>query len=424
MKIKVRNSQLNGNIAVPGSKSHTIRAIAIATAAHGTSIIHSPLISQDTLSCLNAAQALGAVLKEEQDTWIITGTKGHLLEPSNIIDMGNSGTSLRIFTGLAAMGSFPVTFDGDASLKTRPMKPLLNSLRELGVKINANDEKCPLTINGPAKGGQTTIDGKSSQFLTSLLIALPLAENNSIINVKNLNEKPYIEITLDWLKKQGIKLEHSGNMERFHIQGKQHYKAFESIIPADFSTAAFPLVAAALTKGRIQINNLDFQDRQGDKIIFNYIKQIGANIAIDNNTATITPSATLHGCEFDLNATPDALPVMAVAGAYIKGTTSLINCPQARIKETDRIKCMTCELRKMGAEIEELNDGMIIHGGNKLRGCTVDGYDDHRIVMALTIAGMLATGETIINGAEAASVTYPTFIEDFSRMGSDIRSIT
>lgn len=423
MKIKVRKSQLNGEIAVPGSKSHTIRAVAIATAGDGISIIRSPLVSGDTLSCLNASQALGACVEKDDDIWKITGTAGKFTAPKSTIDMGNSGTSLRIFTGLAAMADFPVSFDGDASLRSRPMSQLLDALAALGVKIESTGGKCPLTVSGPAKGGKTTVNGASSQFLTSLLLALPLAAADSILKVVDLNEKPYIEITLGWLSRQGIELEYADDMSSFHIKGGQKYSAFDSVIPADFSTAAFPLVGAALTKGKVDIKNLDFSDQQGDKAVFDFMERMGATIDRNENVTIVTAINSLRGGEFDLNATPDALPVMAVAGACIEGTTSLIDCPQARIKETDRIKCMTSELRKMGAEIEELKDGMIIHGGSGLIGTEVNGFDDHRIVMALTIAGMVAEGETVINGAEAAAVTYPTFIEDFSRLGADIEEI-
>ena len=423
MKIKVRNSQLNGGIAVPGSKSHTIRAVAIATAADGVSTIRSPLVSGDTLSCLDAAKALGAGVEKNGDIWSITGTDGAFSPSQNTIDMGNSGTSLRIFTGLAAMAGFPVSFDGDDSLRTRPMSQLLDALSELGVKVESVNGRCPLSVTGPAQGGKTTVNGASSQFLTSLLIALPLAQNDSVIKVVDLNEKPYVEITLGWLCRQGIELEYPEDMSQFHIKGGQKYKAFDSVIPADFSTAAFPLVGAALTKGEVVIKNLDFSDQQGDKAVFDYMERMGSTIIRSVSETSVTLLDPLIGGEFDLNATPDALPVMAVAGACAEGTTSLINCPQARIKETDRIKCMTCELRKMGAEVEELDDGMIIHGGKKLIGTEVEGYDDHRIVMALTIAGMVAEGETLINGAEAAAVTYPSFIKDFSALGADIEEV-
>jgi 3-phosphoshikimate 1-carboxyvinyltransferase len=420
MKIKVRKSQLNGEILVPGSKSHTIRAIAIASVAEGTSFIRCPLVSEDTLSALYAAEALGTKIEKEEKVWMITGTGGEFEILPGLIDMGNSGTSLRIFTALAAMGNVEVAFDGDDSLRSRPMGQLLNALQELGVEVESNNGKCPLNVCGPAKGGKTVVDGTSSQFVTALLIALPLAENDSFVKVKNLNEIPYVEITLGWLAKQGISIEYSDDLSYFHIIGGQNYKSFDSFIPADFSTAAFPLVGAALTQGTVTIRNLDFSDLQGDKAVFNYLQMMGTDIAHLGNKTVISTEKKLKGMEFDLNATPDALPVMAVAGACSEGTTYLTNCPQARIKETDRISCMAYELRKFGCKVKELDEGLIIEGNPKLQGAEVNGYSDHRIVMALTIAGMIAEGETIISTAESAAVTYPSFIDDFKKLGADI----
>jgi hypothetical protein len=269
---------------------------------------------------------------------------------------------------------------------------------------------------------KTIVEGTSSQFLTSLLITLPLAKEDSYIKVIGLNERPYVEMTLDWLCKEGIELEYPQDMSHFKIKGGQQYPAFDITIPADFSTAAFPLVGTVLTKGKVNIRDLDFDDHQGDKAIFEFMKEMGAEINKKHEITSVEMNGKLTGKTFDLNATPDALPVMAVAGSLAEGKTSLVNCPQARIKETDRIKCMSCELRKMGAEIEELEDGMIITG-SELHGAEVESYGDHRIAMAMTIAGMAASGETIINGAEAAAVTYPSFIKDFQEIKAEIEEI-
>jgi len=419
MKIKIRKSRVNGEITIPGSKSHSIRAVAVAALANGRSVIKAPLISEDTLSCLAAAEAFGAGVEKQNGLWTIRGFNGKPVNPGRTIDMGNSGTSLRIFTGLAATAGFKVSFDGDASLRTRPMKQLLDALSQLGVKTESNNGKCPVSVCGPIKGGSAEVNGQSSQFLSSLLFASPLALSDTELKVFNLNEKPYVEITLDWLKKQEIQFEHAEDLSWFRIKSGQSYKAFESTIPADFSTATFPLVAAALTGGRVNIRNLDFNDRQGDKEVFSYLEKMGAKIEKNSQWTTVTAANPLAGMELDLNSTPDALPAMAVTASLSKGITKLFNVPQARIKETDRIDCMTKELRKMGAEITELPDGMIIKGGS-LKGAELESYKDHRIVMSLAIAGLCADGETIINDAEAAAVTYPDFINDFKKLGADI----
>jgi 3-phosphoshikimate 1-carboxyvinyltransferase len=422
MKIKVEKSRIDGEISVPGSKSHTIRAVAVACMAEGTSIIRAPLVSGDTLSALNAAEAFGANILKEDGKWTISGVGGKIRQLDKPIYMGNSGTSLRIFSGLAAVSGHKVAFDGDGSLRTRPMSPLLDALGMLGVKFETKEGKCPLWLQGPIAGGKTRINGQSSQFLTSLLFAVPLAEEDTVIEVYNLNEKPYVEITLDWLSRQGIEFDCNASLERFEIKGGQRYKSFDLSIPADFSTATFPLVAAAVTGGKAIIRNLDFEDRQGDKAVFSYLEKMGMTVEKHAGYTEVSLDGKLKGAEIDINSTPDALPAMAVAACFAEGKTALLNVPQARIKETDRIDCMTKELRKMGAKIEELEDGMIIEGSS-LKGAEVEGYADHRIVMALAIAGLNADGETIINESEAAAVTYPDFVKDFKKMGADFQEI-
>jgi 3-phosphoshikimate 1-carboxyvinyltransferase len=387
--------------------------------AEGKSAIINPLVSGDTLSSLNAAESFGAEIERKNDFWKIKGIGGKFRNFSKKpVDIGNSGTSLRFFTGLASLADNVFSFDGDKSLRTREMRPLLSSLEELGAEIKSTNGKCPLSVRGPLKGGKTRIEGKSSQFVTSLLLATPLIKADSQIEVFNLNEKPYIEITLDWLKKQNIEIEYADDLLNFKIKGHQAYKAFESPIPADFSTATFPLVAAAVTKGEVNIKNLDFNDRQGDKDVFKIMEKMGMEIKRDGEWTSVKALRKLNPISVDLNSTPDALPALSVAACFAEGKTELLNVPQARIKETDRIACMTCELRKMGAKIEELEDGMIIHGTGSLNGTVVDGHDDHRIVMALAIAGLSSKGQTTVKGVEAASVTYPNFISDFQKLGA------
>lgn len=422
MKLEVSRSTIKGEISVPGSKSHTIRAVAIATMADGISKICRPLISGDTLSSLNAASAFGASIDKKKDLWTIKGVAGKPAMKNGVIDVGNSGTTLRIFGGLSSISSHKTEFDGDDSLRTRHMAPVLSALEMLGAKTVSKDGKCPLSIQGPIRGGKTAVEGKSSQFLTAILLAVPLIEGDTEISVFNLNEKPYVEITLDWLFKQNIKFEYSKDLLSFKIKGGQAYKPFELTIPADFSTATFPLVAAAVTGGEVVIRNLDFNDRQGDKEVFSYLEKMGMNVKRGFERTVVRSSGQLKGVDLDLNSTPDALPAMAVAACFASGTTRLLNVPQARIKETDRIACMTCELRKMGADIEELPDGMVIRN-SKLHGTEVDSYHDHRIAMALAISGLNAEGKTLVKNAESAAVTYPEFIDDFQKLGAIFQSL-
>ncbi len=416
VKLKSTHSALHGEIHIPASKSHTIRAVTIASIAEGSSTLVNPLMSEDAKSAILGAKEMGASVRLGKN-WSIKGIGGAPGATCNNIDVGNSGTSLRILTALCALGSHPVSFNGDQSIRQRPMLPLLSALEQLGVKIiNSTNGKCPFTIQGPIIGGKTTVNGVSSQFLTALLIACPLAPEDSEITVEHLNEKPYVEITLDWLRKMNIRFEQKG-LEWFRIFGNQKYASFKKRIPADFSSATFPLCAAGITHSELLIKGLDFEDHQGDKAVFDYFRMMGMEIRHLPHGVWVS-SRGLKGIDIDMNATPDALPAMAVAGCFASGTTRLLNVPQARLKECDRIAAMAKELAKMGARVEELPDGLIIHKSD-LHGAEVHGYHDHRLVMALSIAGLAASGDTIVDTAESASVTFPTFVEDMKMMGAD-----
>lgn len=424
MKLEIHPCTIAGTVKTPGSKSHTIRAVIIASLAKGTSHITAPLVSEDTLSCIKAASALGAYIKRGNDeVWTISGTNGKLLEPARTLDLGNSGTTTRLLAAIGSLAGHEIRFDGDESLRTRPMAALLDALVPLGVTVSSENGKCPCSVRGPLRGGRTTVDGTSSQYLSALLMATPLAPEDTTVFVENLNEAPYVHLTLGWLKNQDIQLEHDEAMTRFQVKGGQKYKAFDAAIPGDFSTACFPAVAGALLGDKVRIRNLDFSDEQGDKHIFEYLHKMGASISTKNGIATIK-KGKLKAVELDLNATPDALPIMCVAAACAKGKSVFRNVPQARLKETDRIACMASELRKMGIEVEEFEDGIAVNGGN-LRSCpTLESYKDHRIAMSLAIAAMAATDEgiSVINDAECIDVTYPGFINDFTELGVKFKS--
>ncbi|MBN1598119.1 MAG: 3-phosphoshikimate 1-carboxyvinyltransferase [Bacteroidales bacterium] len=418
MKFYVRKSSLEGAIRIPASKSHTIRAVAVAAMADGRSVLRNPLESADARSAFRAAKAFGARIEEKESCWIIDGVGGKISDKAGFIDVANSGTTLRIFSALAALSSHPVTFDGDSSVRKRPMTPLLSALRNLGVKVQSEaDNKCPFTVQGPIVGGKTTVNGISSQFLTALLFSTPLAAGDTEIVVENLHEKPYVEITLDWLRSQDIEFEQKG-LDWFRVKGNQYFKAFDRFIPADFSSATFALCAAAITGSEVLIKGLDFTDHQGDKKVFDYMKKMGLKMEFKDDWVLVR-RGELTGIDIDMNDTPDALPALAVVGCFAKGITRLLNVAQARLKECDRIKAMTTELKKMGAEVEELDDGMVIKQ-SILEGTNVHGYDDHRLVMALAVAGMAANGETIIDTAEAVNVTYPSFFDDIRALGAKL----
>ncbi|MGA2916441.1 MAG: 3-phosphoshikimate 1-carboxyvinyltransferase [Sedimentisphaerales bacterium] len=422
MKLLAKKSRLRGIIAIPASKSHTIRAAAIASLAKGQSLVRNPLISDDTISAVNCYRLLGAKIDcADKNCWKITGTSGNLKVPDKIIDVGNSGTTLRLAVGSAALApkGQKITFTGDAQIQTRPLKPLLDSLNDLGAKARClkNNGSAPAEIEGRLIGGKTTIECFSSQYLSSLLLATPLAQKDTEIIVPLLNEPDYVKMTFDWLDWQNIKYENQ-QMSRFKIKGGQQYNAFDRQIPADFSSATFFLCAAAILDADITITGLDFSDSQPDKAVVDYLKRMGAKIEVTPAGVHIK-SSQLKGIEIDMNRTPDALPAMAVTAAFAEGTTKFLNVPQARKKETDRIKCMAEELTKLGAKVKELPDGLIVHQ-SKLKSANLDGRGDHRIVMALSLAAMAIEQPSTIDTAEAMNVTFPDYVKLMKQLGADI----
>lgn len=426
MKWIIQPSRLAGSIAIPASKSHTIRALLIATLASGTSQIHKPLITGDGASALNAARSLGATVALTADLLTITGRGTNFEKGSDFFAMGNSGTSTNLFTSAIALGKRTRSIDGDASLRSRPFKPLLNALEQMGATISfkqPDQGDLPFSICGPLQGSSVTVDGVSSQFVSSLLLIAPLltgADTN--ISVVNIHEIPYIELTLWWLKKQGIGVEHAADYSHFHIPSGQNYHAFETAIPADFSSATFAAVGAALGGNAVTLQGLDFSDPQGDKEIFTLLAAAGASVHYEPDHVTVSRNQALTIRTIDLNRMPDALPAVAVLACAAEGETAIVNVKNARIKETDRIAVMYSELKKMGADITETDEGLTIRQ-SKLTGTTVYGHDDHRVVMALALAAGNAHGTTTITTAEAASVTYPTFVEDFKALGATIKIV-
>ncbi|MEW5814568.1 MAG: 3-phosphoshikimate 1-carboxyvinyltransferase [Spirochaetota bacterium] len=430
MKVQLTRTSLGGEINVPASKSHTIRAFLIASLAEGTSTILNPLESADTRACIETCKAFGAEISRNSGGYTVLGTGGVIKTPPDVINVGNSGTTLYLAAGIAALGSRWTIFTGDEQIRSRPIQPLLTSLSDLGAAAcSARENGCaPVMIKGPLSGGKTSIECHTSQYLSSLLICTPLAQDDTEMDVPLLNEQPYVEMTLRWLDEQGLTYKREG-LRRFFIPGRQAYRPFSKQVPSDFSSAAFFLCAAAITRSKLFLKGLDMEDSQGDKAVVYMLQAMGCQaeikpegILIDGRTFALK-NGRLTGRDFDLNATPDALPAMAATACYAEGTTRLLNVPQARLKETDRISVMHQELEKMGAHIEEQPDGLIIHGaapgterdgnytGGSLRGCPVHGHSDHRVVMALSIAALGAHGITTIDTAEAVDVTFPGFFK-------------
>ncbi len=420
MLLQVSKSPIGGQVKIPGSKSHTIRALFIASLAKGTSIINNPLISNDALSAVDVCKALGAKIEATANGYSVQGFNGTPQIPEDVINVGNSGTTLRFAVMTAALSNGYSVFTGDYQIRRRPLGPLIEAINNLGAMAisTRNNGMAPVLVKGKAKGGRTDLDAVTSQYLSSLLVNTPLLEKDTEIKILRLNEAPYVEMTLWWLDKQGIRYQNN-HFKEFSIKGGQSYQAFNMAIPGDFSSATFFMALAAISGGEIAMENLDMSDPQGDKVVLSLLENMGAKVRIEDKLIRIK-GERLIGREIDMNAIPDALPAMAVVGCFAAGETRLVNVPQARLKETDRIQVMCQELKKMGADITELPDGLIIKE-SKLKEERVSGHDDHRVVMALAIAGLNIQGETIIDNAEAMNVTFPEFPVLIENCGGKIK---
>ena len=459
----------SAELRVPTSKSHTIRRLIIATLANGVSEIIHPLDSLDTRSCVAVCRALGAEINEHRGadpvsanpedekgekllSWTVRGlTHNAATGAPKHCDVGNSGTTLFLALAAAALGNGPVEFDGDEQIRRRSAAPLLEALAGLGISVKSAENGCaPITVYGSWKGGRVSLPCPTSQYLSALLLAAPLAPAGVIteIDIPLLNERPYIEMTLSYLDSQGIRYEAAQDFSYFKIPGGSRWQPVSGTAPADFSSAAFPAAAAAITGGPVKLLGLDPDDTQGDKAFFGFLEKMGCRVkweqvptkhiplgqyvstglraigqkALELDIAEwqlmVSRRDTIYGREFDLNNTPDLFPALAAVACFARGDTALVNIAHARLKETDRIMVMAEELMNLGIKTTERPDGLVIHGrgdvlpeansGGHIR---TDGHGDHRVVMALAVAALGCPLPVEIAGAERAAATYPGFLE-------------
>ena len=421
MDLEVEASFLRGTITIPSSKSHTLRAVLFASLANGTSYIYRYLPSPDTDAMIKALTMFGAKITKHSTFLEVKGCNGQLKPPEDVIDCGNSGLVLRLVGAIASLVNSYTIFTGDHSIRhNRAVSPLLKGLNDLGVfavSSNLND-KAPIIIKGPIIGSSLKIDGQDSQPVSGLLIASCLAPGPIEIFVDNPGEKPWIDMTLYWLKKFSVSFTFE-NYCYYRIEGNSKFDAFSYDVPGDCSSLAFPLVAALLTNSEITLENVDLDDVQGDKILLNILESMGARFLIEKKFKRLTVYKNCHlvGQSIDVNDCIDALPILAVVGTFAEGFTHLYNGSIARKKESDRIASIASELRKMGAKIQEHPDGLTIEN-SALLGAKVSSYRDHRLAMSLAVASMRCQGRSVIEGFECVNKTYHTFIQDFLSLGA------
>jgi 3-phosphoshikimate 1-carboxyvinyltransferase len=422
-----KTERLAGEVVSPGSKSQTIRGLIFALLADGRSVLRRPLDSEDTRWAINVCRGLGAdVAKDKNGNFIVKSRGAPLEESKKAINTGDSGITTNFILpalGLRRDNEKEIILDCGEQMRRRPVRPLINALSNLGMTAASKNAGSvfPLIISGRLLGGKTGVDGFISQYLSGLLISLPLAIKDSEVSVLDLRERPYAEMTLAWLDEQGIEYKHEqkGNKDVYKIKGRQKYRSFNKTIPVDFSSASCLLAAGALMPGEVIFKGLDMNDRQADKQLIHILREMGADIEIGNSEIKVRGGKKLRGIKINCADIPDLVPALAVIGTQAEGATELVKAGQARLKETDRLHSMAEGLGRLGARITEKKDGLKIFQ-SKLRGAPVAGRGDHRTVMALAIAGLFAEGRTSVDSAESVKKTFPDFPEAMRKIGAKI----
>lgn len=414
MKRLVRPGRVEGTLLAPSSKSMAQRAIAVASLTKGESKLEISSFCDDTEAALRLAEGLGAEVFRTS-----TGIKisGGVRSPAAELNCGEAGLSIRMFSCLAALYDVPITLLASGSLSRRPMGMIVEALKQLGVSVVSEHHLPPLRITGPVRSGEITIDGSlSSQLLTGLLIALPVAEGNSIVNVNNLTSKPYVEMTLELMRAFGGDIECDAALSRFVIKGQQQYQPREYLVEGDWSGASCLLVAGA-TSGKIQISNLRSDSRQADRVIVEYLRRAGATVIEEPNAVTVL-QGTLKGFSADLTECPDLFPALVALCCQCEGQSVLKGASRLTHKESDRASALVVEFTKLGAQLRKEDDALIVVGRKQLNGAQVFSHHDHRIAMALAVAGLNAAESVEIEQAHSVAKSYPQFFEDLAKVSA------
>lgn len=405
----VSRATVSGTINAPASKSYAQRAIAAALLTEGRTTLTGMELCSDTRAALEVAKTLGATCdKIGESKYLITGG----LNPvTSTISVGESGLSARMFTPIAALWRTPVTVTGHGTICSRPMDMIIDPLRELGVEVRSGGGLLPLTVTGPIVGGETTVDGSvSSQFITGLLMALPLAEHDTTFHVTSVNSTPYIDMTLDVLDRFGIETKHNGYVE-FFMKGGQKYVPCEFSIEGDWSGASCMLVAGAVA-GSLTVKNLNPVSKQADMAVLDALTRAGAGIEIMRDAVKVTRPERLMAFEFDAANCPDLFPALVALAANCHGISRIYGAGRLRHKESDRARSLREEYGRMGIEVDiSRHDEMCVRGG-AIKGASVNSHADHRIAMSLAVAALNAGSPIAVGGAGSVDKSYSAFWDD------------
>jgi 3-phosphoshikimate 1-carboxyvinyltransferase len=404
-------------ITIPGSKSYTHRAFILSALANGKSVLINALHSEDTEYTVQGLIKFGVPIFWEGDVAHVFGKGGELKSTAEEIFVGNSGTSMRFLTALSALKNGRTLLDGSERMRRRPIKDLLNGLKELGVRAYSQEENGypPVIVDSRGlEGGTAKIKGEeSSQFLSALLMVAPYSQKNVCLEVTgHLVSKPYVDITLDIMSTFGVEVQNESN-HSFLIRAGQSYLPQKYRIDGDASNASYFFSAAAISRGRLRVENFNPASLQGDKDFLNILKKMGCEVILREGGVEVR-GQDLQGIEIDMNRTPDLVPTLAVTAAFAQGKTVIKNIGHLHLKESDRIQALTVELSKMGIQVEEGEDWLRIEGG-KAHGAEIESYHDHRIAMSFAIAGLVVPGIKI-NGEQCVDKSFPGFWEKLKEL--------
>ncbi|QDX40843.1 3-phosphoshikimate 1-carboxyvinyltransferase [Salarchaeum sp. JOR-1] len=423
MDVTVTTSRVRGDADAPPSKSYTHRAILAAGYSDGARV-RNPLDSADTKATMDAVDAFGGNVAKAAQTLEVEGFAGRPDVPTDVLDCANSGTTMRLVTAAAALADGVTVLTGDDSLRSRPQGPLLDALESLGARAQSTrgNGQAPLVVEGPIEGGRVEVPGDvSSQFITALLMAGAVTDEGVEIDLTTeLKSEPYVDLTLDVLDDFGV--EATRTDDGYRVPGGQTYRTEEYQVPGDFSSASYLVGAGALAGDEsVRVHNV-YPSEQGDSAILDIVERMGARVDWNRDEGTVeVEQASLSGVEVDVGDTPDLLPTIAALGAAADGTTRITNCEHVRFKETDRVDAMATELAALGARVTEERDTLTVHGGQSdLSGATLSGHGDHRVVMALALAGLVADGDTTITGAHHVDVSFPGFFDTLYDLGASV----
>lgn len=418
MRVIITPNKLKGDVIIPPSKSLSHRAIIAAGLAKGESKISNIIYSKDILATISAMRSLGVEIQEFDDYLIIKGNK--LKRVNDVIDANESGSTIRFIIPIALTVDEKITFVGHNNLVNRPLDTFFEIFDNQNIKYEKGEKYLPLTVYNGIKPGDFNIRGDvSSQFITGLLYALPLLNGDSIINITtDLESKGYIDLTIDVLKMFGVNVINE-NYKKFIIKGNQEYKPFDYEVEGDYSQAAFFLEANMLG-AEINLLKMNKNSNQGDKKILNDIKDFGGELEFKDNKLVLV-NKNLKPATVDFAQSPDLGPALTVLASLIPGESNFINAKRLRIKECDRITCMKEEIEKLGGNIKELPDGMIINGVNRFHGGVCDSHNDHRVVMSLAMATLMMDGDLVIENYEAINKSFPHFFKIFESLGGKVK---